>query len=207
MLPAGLLRATAASGAACRLDRWSRRRRHAPRRISRAPRPPSRPITSRASSGRPRACASRLRKESSREPCMPIPRLRSHRPLAAALAADAGGARARARLGAVAARALRRGPRLRRDLPRGAGAVRVGAVPGRAGARPAAAERSPRRQRRAQAQADLDNGPNSGSNSSDGVTLTGRQPIFNRARAAPPSPSRSARWSRRWPISTPPSRT
>ena len=171
-------------GAVCRLERSSRRPRHAGRRISRAPDPESAYNLAGASTGRPRPAPSASEKNPPGNPsCRSRAFDRSGRsppPLAVALAALAPSP-----LGAVAAPALRRGARLRRHLPRGAGAVRVGALPRRAGAGPAAAERA-----RSAASAGAGARPTSTTAANSAATprtarrSTAAQPLFNQANSA-----------------------
>ena len=110
---------------------------------------------------------------------MPIPRLRLPAPRRRPCRL-AGGARALAGLGAVADPALRRGPRLRRQPTsrrgrctnrRRTGSTRRGRCCGRTSSLGANA---------GEVKAYLDNSPNP-SNTSYGVTITGRQPILNQS--------------------------
>ena len=125
------------------------------------------------------------------DPAPSTPRPARRRPLAAVLGRRRARSRPRRR-GAVAARALRRGARLRRDLPRGARARRLGALPGRADARAAAAERVALGDRRRAVQTN----PTVGLELRQQHATASRSTAASRSSTAPttrPSPRRSAR--------------
>ena len=93
------------------------------------------------------------------------------------------GARAGRRVGAIAARAVRGRARLRRHLPRGARARRLGDLPRRADARAEPAERIALGERRARSRAIRPSARTSAATAS-APRVNGRQPLFNRSNDA-----------------------